>query len=147
MKPDSDHNSLQCKHDDYEYFSEQKKELEKEISQLNEENRELQQHIDFQDSSFQVKMKELTEQVVHFETEYQTEKEDNENLRSEMDRLHCQLNSVVASSSCQHDTNFQILIRQLNKDISKLTEHSKSQSRKIMLLQQQAEITPVLLCH
>ena len=144
MKPDSDHNSLQCKHDDYEYFSDQKKELEKEISQLNEENRELQQHIDFQDSSFQVKMKELTEQVVHFETEYQTEKEDNENLRSEMDRLHCQLNSVVASSSCQHDSNFQILIRQLNKDISK---HSKSQSRKIMLLQQQAEITPVLLCH
>ena len=104
-----------------------------------------------QDSSSQIEIKALREQSKHFEIEYLTEKEDNENLRPEVQWLHHQVDSllganvgVTAESTDQCNSDLQILIKPLNEDVAKLREHSKSQSRQIMRIRQQAEVTMVM---
>ena len=152
IKPDGDHTIH--RHDDYQNMLKQKDELENEIGWLNEENRKLQQSLDcvmHQGSSSQTEIRGLREQAKHFEIEYLTEKEDNENLRTEAQQLHHQVDSLLganagatAESTDQCNSDLQRLIKQLNEDIGKLRGHSKSLSCQIMRLRQQAEVTMVM---
>ena len=148
MKSDGDHTIH--RRDDYQHSSKQKDELENEISRLSKENRRLQQSLDCLMHRDSTEMKELRIQAKHFEIEYLTEKEDNENLRSEVQRLRHQVDSLLSAnagatpeSADQCNSDLQTLIKQLNEDVAKLREHSKSQSRQIMRLRQQTEVTTV----
>ena len=95
----------------------------------------------------------------HFEIDFHVEVEENKVLKSEIESLKHTL-ETLSSEECIEDTNsdeetianyrkvLSCLKKQvdaLNNDVVKLSDHSKVQSRLILKLKQQSEMTKVLL--
>lgn len=160
---DTDHDHkvryLQRQHDNLQTVIKERDDLVVEASQMCEENkilRENLEHVTSRSSGSEEKIKELSEQAKYFEVEYRTEKDDNEKLRAENKQLRQQLNTfpisetkLAALPSEDEGQNkvtigcLQARIKQLNEDVCKLRDHSKDQSRQILRLRQQTEITKV----
>ena len=157
---DHDHNlhSLQQQHDNVQNIAKERDDLAIEVSRMYEENKILRGRLECvtTQSSGSEEIKKLSEQAKYLEVEYQTEKNDNEQLRAENKRLQQQLDtplvtetelSALPSEGESHDKvtigRLQARIKQLADDVSKLREHSKGQSRQILRLRQQTEISKV----
>ena len=90
------------------------------------------------------------------------EVEENQLLRAENDTLKHQLDSglVVCLDDGEEDSDIpcetadlkravsvlKARVKDLNEDVSKLRDHSKEQSRKILLYKQQVEVSEVSTC-
>ena len=151
--------SLQQHQGNLQLISKERDGLIDEVSWLNQELMKLRESLDYvthQNSGSEKRITELHEQAKHFETEYINEREDNESLRNEVKKLQRQFDSllginagVAAESGSRKGQStvcigsLQERIKQLNEDIDKVKEHSKSQSHQIMRLRQQAEVVKV----
>ena len=102
---------------------------------------------------------DLAEQVKNFEIDCHVEVEENEVLKSEIESLKHKL-ETLSSEECIEGTNsdeetiasyrkvltcLKKQVDDLNDDMVKLRDHSKKQSRQILKLKQQSEMTEVLL--
>ena len=163
-KPEHDrklHSFQEQQQGNLQVISKQRDELMSENIRLNQELKKMRESLDFvtrQNSDTEKRIKELDAKSEHFEIEYRTEKEDNDKLRAKIGHLQQQFDSLLGinpgvaiesgNSEDQRAINvgqLQERIKQLNEDIAKVNEHSKSQSRQIMRLRQQADMTKV--CH
>ena len=159
---DCDHKvrSLQRQYDNLQSFAKERDDLVIEVSQSHQEIKILQEsldHVTNQSSSSEgEKIQELAEHAKHFEVEYRTERDDNERLQAENEQLQQQLDTILVTETKLdalpvedggHNKvtigRLQVRIKQLNEDVTKLREHSKGQSRQILRLRQQTEITKV----
>ena len=127
------------------------------VSRLNKENNILRQSLDqvvYQNSVAHKELNEKSEQAMHFQVKYLSEKEDNKRLRAEVKQLQKdyfvamehKLDRQSADNEDQSKatiTRLQGRIKQLNEDVAKLKKHSKDQSHQILRLRQQAEVTKV----
>ena len=93
----------------------------------------------------------LAEQVKHFEIDCHVEVEENKVLKSEIETLKHKLSSeeYIEDTNSDEETiaNYRMVLsglkKQLDDDVVKLRDHSKQQSRQILLLKQQSEMTKV----
>ena len=101
---------------------------------------------------------ELGEQAKHFEVEYRLEGQETQSLKAQIQRLRDQLDaqpsvnivldednpdkSIIDYQKAVNTLNAEV--KRLNKNISKLQDHSKDQSRQILKYKQQAEATEVM---
>ena len=127
-----------------------------EISRKDEEIRQLKENIERlrnQKSTAETGMETITKQVEYFEIQYCTEKKHTQRLQDEIKQLQQQLDLVPLSepgkSSGGEEGSAKIIahlrnrIKQLTDDTSKLKEHSLEQSRAVLSLRQQAEMSKV----
>ena len=161
-KTDSDRkiSSLQKLQDNLWVVSKERDGLMNEVSRLNQELKKMRESLDFitrQNSNAEKRIKELDEQSEHFKTDYLTEKEDNDKLRAKIAHLQQQFDSLLGintdaaketgrsedQTTAVNISQLQERIKQLNDDIAKVNEHSRSQSRQILRLRQQSEVTEV----
>ena len=99
----------------------------------------------------------LDEQAKGFEVDYHVEVEENQVLKTEIEKLRHQL-EALSSVDYTEDTNsdeetitnykkaytaLKKQVHDLSNDIAKLRDHSKEQSRQILKLRQQTEMTEV----
>ena len=112
---------------------------------------------DQQIKSLEKQNADLTEKARYFEIDCYVKVEENQVLKSEIENLKCQLEALSseeciedASSDEQTITNYKrvltVLRKQvgdLNDDLEKIRDHSKEQSRQILKLRQQTEMTGV----
>ena len=133
-----------------------------EISRKDEEIRQLKESIEQlrnQKLNAETEIANASEQAKHFEIQYCTEKEYNQRLQDEIKQLQQQLEVAPLSevddkacggeeSSAKVIARLQCRIKLLNDNVSKLQEHSVEQSRAVLNLKQQAEISQVdYVCH
>ena len=163
-KTDSDRkvSSLQKQQGSLQVVSKERDQLMDEVSRLNQELKKMRESLEFmahQKSDADERIKELDEQSEHFKIEYHTEKEENDKLRDKIVHLKQQFDSLLGiNTDAAEETGksedqptavnvpqLQERIKQLNNDIAKVNEHSKSQSRQILRLRQQAEMTEVCI--
>ena len=112
---------------------------------------------DQQIKTLEKQIADLSEQAKLFEIEYCVEGEENKTLKCEIERLRHRLDTQTSVSFLE-DTNseeetianykralttLKKQIDDLNNDTTKLRGHSKEQSRQILKLRQQAEMTGV----
>ena len=162
-KADSDRKfrSLQQQQGNVQVISQERDGLMNELSRLNQELMKMRESLDFmarQKSNADERIKELGENSEHLKIEYDTEKEDNDKLRAKIVHLQRQFDSLLgmntgvaveSGDTCSEGqstvnvSQLQERIKQLNDDIAKVNEHSKSQSRQILKLRQQTEVTEV----
>jgi DNA repair exonuclease SbcCD ATPase subunit len=100
---------------------------------------------------------DLTKQVKQFEIDCHIEVEENQVLKSEIENLKRQLEALSSeecieddSSDEQMTTNYKKVLTVLRKqvgdlsdDLEKIRDHSREQSRQILMLRQQTEMTGV----
>ena len=131
-----------------------------EISSNTEEIRQLKENIEqlrSQKSAVETEVVNISEQAKHFEIQYHTEREHSQRLQDQIGQLQQQLEVTPlpeqddkASSGEENNgkiiARLQYRIKVLNDNISKLQEHSVEQSRAVLHLKQQAEMSPVCVC-
>lgn len=106
--------------------------------------------------------RDVSEQAKKFEIDYRATLEEKQLLESEIKKLDHRLEARsnlaelsdkdgvqdINGEGVNHEgviTNFKVRIKELNDDVSKLREHSKEQSRQILVYRQQAEMTEVYI--
>ena len=128
-----------------------------EVSRKDEEIRQMKEHIEqlqYQKSAAETDAVNISEQVKRFEIQYRTEKEYSQRLRVEIEQLQQQLDvapQAEVDDKGSHDdeggartiARLQSRIKQLIEDVNKLKEHSLEQSRAVLNLRQQAEMSKV----
>ena len=153
---DQEIRSLQRRLDNLESVKLEGEEHILEISRKDEEIRQLKENIERlrnQKSTAETGMETITKQAEYFEIQYCTEKEHTQRLQDEIKQLQQQLDLVPLSepgkSSGGEEGSAKIIahlrnrIKQLTDDTSKLKEHSLEQSRAVLSLRQQAEMSKV----
>ena len=130
-----------------------------EISRNDEEIRQLKENIEqlrSQQSAAETDIVNISEQAKHFEIQYCTEREHTQKLWDQIKQLQQQLEVAPLSeeddkasggeeSSAKIIARLQYRIKLLNDNISKLQEHSVEQSRTVLNLKQQAEMSQVYM--
>ena len=160
-KADSDRKlySLQKQQANVQVVYKERDALMNEVSRLNQELMKMRENLDVmtrQKSDADERVKELDKQSEHFKIEYRTEKEDNNKLRAKLVHLQQQFDSLLCintdvaeepgkseGQSAVNVDQLQERIKQLNDDIAKVNEHSRSQSHQILRLRQEIEVTEV----
>ena len=145
----------------HQSLAEEKVVLKNEVSRLKLQSSKLRESLDqvtHGNSGYEAKIDEIREQAEQVEVKYQVEREEKERLNSEVNHLQQQFKSLLAvhvdekaeahSSDDKIQSNaiigrLQGRIKQLNEDLTSLREHSKTQSRQIIVLRQKAELTEV----
>ena len=131
-----------------------------EISSNTEEIRQLKENIEqlrSQKSAVETEIVNISEQAKHFEIQYHTEREHSQRLRDQIEQLQQQLEVTPLpeqddkASSGEEDSSkviarLQYRIKMLNDNVSKLQKHSVEQSRAVLHLKQQAEMSQVCTC-
>ena len=145
----------------HQRLADEKVALENEVGRLNQENSTLRESLDQvtrDNSGYEARIKEIRKQAEQVEVKYQVEREEKERLNSEVKHLQEQFKSLLARDEkgevqCSDDKiqsnivigRLQGQIKQLNEDLTSLREHSKTQSRQIIVLRLKAELTEVLV--
>ena len=128
-----------------------------EISSNIEEIRQLKENIEqlrSQKSAVEIEVVNISKQAKHFEIQYHTEREHGQRLRDQIGQLQQQLEVIPlpeqndkASSGEENSgkiiARLQGRIKMLNDNVSKLQKHSVEQSRAVLHLKQQAEMSQV----
>ena len=143
----------------YQRLADEKAALENEVGRLNLESSKLRESLDqvTRDiSGYEARIKDIRKQAEQVEVKYQVEREEKERLNSQVKHLQEQFKSLLARDEkgelqCSDDKiqsnavigRLQGRIKQLNEDLTSLREHSKTQSRQIIVLRQKAELTEV----
>ena len=128
-----------------------------EISSHTEEIRQLKENIEqlrSLKSAAETEVVNISEQANNLEIQYHTEREHSQRLQDQIAQLQQQLEVTPLpeqddkASSCEESSakiiaRLQCRIKMLNDNVSKLQEHSVEQSRAVLHLKQQAEISQV----
>ena len=146
----------------HQRLADEKVALEDEVTRLKQENSALRGSLDqvtHGNSGYEEKIEEIRVQAEQVEVKYQVEREEKERLNSEVNHLQEQFKSLLArdekgevqSSDDTIQSNviigrLQRRIKQLNEDLTSLREHSKTQSRQMIVFRQKAELTEVQSC-
>jgi chromosome segregation ATPase len=131
-----------------------------EISSNTEEIRQLKESIEQlrnQKSAAETEVANISEKARHFDIQYCTEKEHSQRLRDQIRQLQQQLEVAPQpepddkapsgeENSAKIIARLQYRIKTLNDNVSKLQEHSVEQSRAVLHLKQQAEMSQVQHC-
>ena len=158
MNKDQEIRSLKRQIDNLRWEDEQRRVLE--ISSHTEEIRQLKEnmeHLRSQKSAAETEIVKISEQAKHFEIQYCTEKEHSQRLQDQIEQLQQQLEVTAlpeqddkASSSEESSTKIiarlQCRIKTLNENVGKLQKHSVEQSRAVLHLKQQVEMSQVCMC-
>lgn len=151
---DKEIRSLQRQLDTFRWESEQ---YVFEVSKSDEEIRQLKERIEQlqgQKLATETDIANACKQAKHFEIQYCTEREHSQRLQDEIKQLQRQLDVAPLSEledkpsggeegSAKVIARLQNRIKLLNENVSKLQEHSVEQSRAVLSLRQQAEISKV----
>ena len=140
----------------HQRLADEKAALEDEVSRLNQESSKLRESLDrvtHGNSGYEARIKEIRKQAEQVEVKYQVEREEKERLNSQVKHLQEQFKSLLAvhvdekaEAHCSDGNvigRLQARIKQLNEDLTSLREHSKTQSRQIIVFRQKAELTEV----
>ena len=146
----------------YQRLADEKAALEVEVGRLNQESSKLREslvQVTHDNSRYEARIKEFREQAEQVEIKYQVEREEKERLNSQVKHLQEQFKSLLARDEkgevqCSDDKiqsnsvigRLQGRIKQLNEDLTSLREHSKTQSRQMIVFRQKAELIKVHAC-
>ena len=131
-----------------------------EISSHTEEIRQLKENIEqlqSQKSAVETEVVNISELAKHFEIQYHTEREHSQKLQDQIAQLQQQLEVTPLpeeddkalsgeENSAKIIARLQCRIKTLNENVSKLQKHSVEQSRAVLRLKQQAEMSQVCMC-